>query len=392
MSTAALEAREAASPGGRMCMGTPPTPMPPFRCTGTVALLAALLDDGDGARHVPGDRLARVDVDRRSEDRGAGLGRELHLLARPEAGQAHAVVLELAVHAEHELAGHADLDAEVRERGADALDRLQGGQEVGVAGRAGGIEVDEVGARLRHARGDGDDVFDGQLHRLFLGGARLGDLAERQQLRPVGDRAVGHGVQAEVGHGAVPARRRDQELRLTHDRLLEPEDGLGRLVRVVLVVELDGVGAQVLLVVLQVVDARAHVLAAAAVVAQRDLVADVDGAEARAAAEDVEQVRDLVLGERLHLGALDGGRDPVADGGLDLGGRHAHQGAVAHAGRDGCSTALPPLRQSGPSLHAGNRLSPGDTSPKLTAAAGRRWGNRRGVPPRGLEGRGPARG
>ena len=82
-----------------------------------------------------------------------------------------------------------------------------------------------------------------------------------------------------------------------------------------MVIELDGVGAQVLLVVLQVVDAGAHVLAAAAVVAQRDLVADVDGAEARAAAEDVDQVRDLVVGERLHLGALDRGGDPLADGG-----------------------------------------------------------------------------
>ena len=31
---------------------------------------------------------------------------------RPQPGQTHAVVLELAVHAEHELAGHADLDAQ----------------------------------------------------------------------------------------------------------------------------------------------------------------------------------------------------------------------------------------------------------------------------------------
>ena len=123
----------------------------------------------------------------------------------------------------------ADLDAEVGEPGADALDRFEGRQEVGVAGRTGGVEVDEVGAGLRHARGDEEDVVGGELHRLFLGGARLVDLAHRQQLRPVGDRTVGHGVQAEVGHSAVPARRRDEELRLAHGRLFEPEHGLRRL-------------------------------------------------------------------------------------------------------------------------------------------------------------------
>ena len=85
-----------------------------------------------------------------------------------------------------------------------------------------------------------------------------------------------------------------------------------------MVVHLHGVRAQVLLVVLQVVDARAHVLAAAAVVAQDHLVADVDGAEARAAAEDVDQVADRVFAQRLDLGPLDGGRDAVADVGLDL--------------------------------------------------------------------------
>ena len=45
-------------------------------------------------------------------------------------------------------------------------------------------------------------------HRLFLGGARLVDLAHRQELRPVGDRTVGHGVRPRSGmapypHGAV---------------------------------------------------------------------------------------------------------------------------------------------------------------------------------------------
>ena len=70
--------------------------------------------------------------------------------------------------------------------GADALDGPQGGEEVGVAGRPGGVEVDEVGAGLVHALGHEDDVVDGELHRLLLGGARLVDAPERQQLRPVG--------------------------------------------------------------------------------------------------------------------------------------------------------------------------------------------------------------
>src|SRR5450756_724817 len=102
----------------------------PVEVHGHGRLLAALLDDGDGARHVPGDRLARVDVDRRSEDRDPRLGRELHLFPRPEAGQPQTVVLELAVHAEHELTGHADLNAQVGEPGADALDGLEGHQAV----------------------------------------------------------------------------------------------------------------------------------------------------------------------------------------------------------------------------------------------------------------------
>ena len=57
-------------------------------------------------------------------------------------------VLELAVRAEHLLAGHADHDPHVRVRRAQALDGEQRRQEVGVAGGAGGVEVDAVGARL----------------------------------------------------------------------------------------------------------------------------------------------------------------------------------------------------------------------------------------------------
>ncbi len=170
-----------------------------------VDCLAARLGDGERARHVPGDRLAGVDVDGRPEDRDAGLGRDPHLVERPEPGETHAVVFELAVHAEHELAGHADLDAEVGVLRADALDRLERGQEVGVARRPGGVEVDEVDAGLDHLVGHEDDVVGGQLDGLLLRRPRLGDLAEREQLRPVGHGTVGLRVQPQVGHRAVAA-------------------------------------------------------------------------------------------------------------------------------------------------------------------------------------------
>ena len=98
------------------------------------------------------------------------------------------------------------------------------------------------------------------------------------------------------------------------------------------------------------------------------------------------EVRDLVLGQRLHLGALrPPASTPVVDVGLDLRPGHAHQRPVAHARRDGLSIA-PPVRLVGvPAAGAGRdssrplrrrleatgrapRLSAADTSAKLAAA------------------------
>ena len=59
-------------------------------------------------------------------------------------------------------------------------------------------------------------------------------------------------------------------------------------------VELAGVGAEALLVLQQGVDAAALLRRAAAVEAEDDLVPDVDGREARAAGEDVEEMIELV--------------------------------------------------------------------------------------------------
>ena len=90
--------------------------------------------------------------------RGAGGLHHAHLVLGPHAGQALAVELELAVHAEHELARHADLDAEPGVLLAQHAAGGEAGEEVGVAGRAGGVHVDAVGAGLDHVVGDEVDV------------------------------------------------------------------------------------------------------------------------------------------------------------------------------------------------------------------------------------------
>ena len=64
--------------------------------------------------------------------------------------------------------------------------------------------------------------------------------------------------------------------------------------------ELAGVGAEALLVLQQRVDAAALLRRAAAVEAEDDLVPDVDGGEARAAGEDLQEMIELV---RAQLGA-----------------------------------------------------------------------------------------
>ena len=169
-STSDRETRETASIGGYGVIGTPPTPMPTFMCTGIVDSSQHFLTMVMARDDVPGDRLARVDVDRRAEDGGPGRGHDLGLVVRPHAGEAVTLVLELAVHAEHELARHADLDAHVGVAATDLLDRAQRGEEVAVAGRPGGVEVHAVGAGLGHRVGDEEHVARGVLGGLFLGG------------------------------------------------------------------------------------------------------------------------------------------------------------------------------------------------------------------------------
>ena len=340
-----MAARHTASEGRCTNIGTPPTPMPALGWTGIVGHLHARLDEGDGARHVPGERLAGVDVDHRPEHRGAGLLGQQQLVLGPQAGEALAAPLELAVHAEHELAGHAELHAHVRVLLADDLRGAQRGEELRVAGGAGRVPVDRVRAGLPLRVGQLDHVDDGHLDRLFRGRAGLGDLAQRQQLVPVVARAVRLGVQAQVGHDAVLQRRDGAQLRVVHVLGLVGQDRAHDLERVVADAELQQVGAHPLLVGLQVLDARRVRLHAGAVAAEHDLLADVDADEAQRRRVDLEQVVDLVVGQRRHLGAL--GRDlrPRHEIGADLAARQMREGAVAHAGRHPglVRHTLPPL-------------------------------------------------
>ena len=149
----------------------------------------ARLGHRDRVGRVPGAALAGADVHRRPEDGGAGILAHLELLLRPEPGEPPALPLELAVDADHELAGHADLDAGVRVLLAQVLHRAEGAEEVGVAGAAGGVEVHAVGAGVQHALAHVDEVLGGVVHGLVDGRAGAGDVAARQQLEPVVRRA-----------------------------------------------------------------------------------------------------------------------------------------------------------------------------------------------------------
>ena len=235
---------------GARNIGTPPTPMPALTWTGMVATSMQRLDEGDGAGDVPGERLAVLTLTAGPKMRGAGLLCQL--------GAARAATWPASRMPSYSSSpcmpstnsrGHADLDADVRVRVAEPARPAQGGQEVGVPGGPGGVEVDAVGAGLTMRVGDEAMSCDEHLDGLLLGGARLGDLAQRQQLGPVLDRAVRLRVAAQVRHRAVLQRGRSCCCCASLMHL-----GLGArarahgLVRVVVVPQLDHVGAVVVLV------------------------------------------------------------------------------------------------------------------------------------------------
>ena len=192
--------------------------------------------------------------------------------------------------------------------------------------------------------GEVDHVEHRHLDGLFLGGARLGDAAPRQELVPVVAGTVGLGVEAQVGHDPVLQRRHGGKLRVVHVLGLVGEDGAHHLERVVADAELEQVGAHPLLVGLQVLDAGGVRLHAGAVAGQHDLVAHVDAGEARRRGVDVEQMIDLVGGKRRHLGPLGRRLGAGLQLGPDLAAGEPHEHAVGHARRHPPFTAhaLPP--------------------------------------------------
>ena len=211
---------------------------------------------------------------------------------------------------------------------------LQRGVELGVARGARRVPVDGVGAGLDLRLGEAHHVVGRHRRRFLLGGARLGDARLGQQRGPVLAGAVGLGVEAQVGHDAVLQRGHGGEQGVMHDLGLVGHDRAHDLERVVAHAELEQVGAHPLLVGLQVLGARGVRLHAGAVAAEDHLVAHVDPREAGRRRVDVEQVVELVLRQRRHLGALDRRLGARLELGLDLAARQMGEGAVAHAGRD----------------------------------------------------------
>lgn len=96
-------------------------------------------------------------------------------------------------------------------------------------------------------------------------------------------------------------------------------------------IELAGVGGEALLVLEQGAHAASLLRRAAAVEAEDDFVADVDGAEARRAGEDVEEVLQLVGLERRQLGPGGGGHRlrALLELGAKLAASERHRRAVA---------------------------------------------------------------
>jgi hypothetical protein len=322
ISTRATPARVTTSEGCTSAVGTPPTPMPTFAWTGISATREHSLTE---------------DV------RPGGLG-DLDLLVRPQPGQTRPLELELAVKTEDELGRHADLDGEVG-GATELVDRLQRGQELGVPGRGGGVEVNAVGARLGHGPAHRHHVATQGLGGLELGHARFLDATVGEQVGRVAEGSVGLEIEAHVGHGAVEEGDDAVEQRLLHAELLEGHERLGRLERVVGVPDLHGVKAQralhdadALLAAQRDADPARHLPAVegvgAAVFGEHDLVPGLNPGDAPLVGKQVVQVVDLVGLESGDL-RLDGGRlGALHELTPQLVVRELDGVAVAHAGRD----------------------------------------------------------
>ena len=336
MSTQAREQREMASTGANAFIGTPPTPMPTLAWTGMRA--TAMHGFMNVSARAMFQATVRLVLTLTAGPNTVAPARctTSSWPGRLEPGEARAPIVEPPVGADHQLARHADHDAHVGVCRPQPLDGEQRREEVGVAAGAGGVEVDAVGAGLPQRRRDVHHVLHGQLDRLLLGGAGVADPHLRQQLRPVAARSVRGGVATEVGLGAVVDGDREALLRLLHRLPLDADHGLDRLVGVVDVVELAGVRGEALLVLQQGAHAAALLLRAGAVEAEDHFVADVDGAEARRAGEDVEEVLQLGRLERRQLASAGRRLGAFLELGAQLAARERHRRAVTEARDEPC--------------------------------------------------------
>ena len=352
MTIAALQ-RVTTSMGGISNIGTPPTPMPTLGWMGIFASAVHALTKVMARARFHGVLLREVGVDHRAEDVRSRLLHDLHLLVRPHAGEAPAVVLELAVEAEHAFGRHADFNGEVRVLGRP-LDGTQRSEELAVAGRGGGVVVDAVCPDLVHLPRHPDEVVVADLESLLGGRTRLGDLALGEQVGRVRERPIRLVVQAQIGHEAVEHRDDRGVKHGLHMVLLQHHDGFGRLHRVVGVADLHGVeaegaleGAERLLSGEGQANARRQLRrverVGGAVLAEHRFVAALHAPDAAGAGEHLEEVVELV-------GLEDGDLAPPRRVGrpgdkilADLLTGHRHGVAVAHAGDYRChSTSLDP--------------------------------------------------
>ncbi len=277
----------------------------------------------------------------------------LSWLLREHAGELLALVVDLTVHAEDELAGHADLDAEVG-RLLELLHGLQRRQEVGVAGRGGGVEIDTVGADLSHALADEDHVLHAELSGLHLLFASLVHLHHAEQIGRVDVGTVRCVVQAHVGHRAVEDREHRGGQKALDGDLVERDHRLGRLEGVVDPAELHGVegehafedfhgGFATYRKVGTARELRGDERARRFVLGQWDFVTGFDADHAPGCREDLDELVDLVVFENRDLALVSGVFGRLDDVLAQFVGSHLDGLAVTHPGPYLAHCVTPPL-------------------------------------------------
>ena len=294
------------------------------------------------------------------------------------------------MHAEDELARHADFDAEVGGL-LELFDGLERRQEVGVARRGGRVEVDAVGADLGHALADEDHVFQAQLGGLHLLFARLVDLHHAEQVGRVGVRPVRSVVETHVRHGAVQDREHRGRQQALDGDLVERDHRLGRLERVVDPAEFHGVEREDALEDLDCRFAayrqvcttrqlRRDERARRFILGQRHFVAGLDADDSPRRGEDLDELLDLAFFERWDLALVGGVFGRLDDVFTELVGRQLDGLTVTHSGPYLAHCVTPPFREESARSRVGcgradapqHDLTPGARAPEDSAS----WSDR----------------